>query len=46
MRELGLAEQRYQAVLATISDGETVTEYIRRQYSVWIQPQAERLRAE
>jgi hypothetical protein len=26
MRELSVAEQRYQAVLAVISDGETVTD--------------------
>jgi transposase len=30
MRELSVAEQRYQAVLAVISDGETVTEVAAR----------------
>jgi hypothetical protein len=31
MRELSVAEQRYQAALAVISDGETVTEVAARQ---------------
>jgi transposase len=30
MRELSVAEQRYQAVLAVISDGETITEVAAR----------------
>ena len=30
MRELSVAEQRYQAVLAVISDGETVTDVAAR----------------